>query len=499
MCLVHIIFAVFYKLFITIADRAVHTSRHLIVTHILIMHQWDKNIDHMIFEVDPNSPVSFQEAPIFTAAKIHNPKLSKALVHHCGISPNILFGYKREKTVYLIDGTSRIQVDTPLSLILSSQNYQFINALVELRDLFYDCCLTSVNLSCTNIRSLPVELFKLNSLYHLNVSNNNLSKLLLPNACQHHLLQLEDLIISYNALECIPSELFSIPCLKTLDVSHNPLKSLPEQWWASKSTVAFDVSFTQLEDLSIKVDPLTSQIIDSSEDLLQHWDRVHGKRSNFELNYSVSSDDKHKADSLLQSLNASHCNIKQFPGLLALFFPNLEILDLSSNKLKFCCAINELPTSLKKLDISKNLLANSDDHNYKVFYHDKNLSTKSSCMSHKDLCRLQNLSLADNVDLKALRISDDAIADDSHVFFPRLQRLNLSNCGLQMVPHNLVQLGDITDLDLSHNKDLMIPKVLSGLESLVSFNYDGIMDPIVNELSRFLLVRDKLLYLRESQ
>ena len=467
------------------------------------MHQRNENLMDMMFKVDQNSLDRFQEAPMFIAARLSNPELFKALVHDSGIALNLLLGHKRE---HLADDAGQKFVDTPLSLILSSQNYLLIDVLVHLNDLFHDCRLTTVDLSHTNMSSLPVELFKLRSLRHLNMSNNGLSELLLPNINHWpNILQLRDLVISHNSLENVPLELFRLSCLETLNLSHNPLKSLPKQWWAMKNLVILDVSFTYLESLSIETDLATSQIMASSV-TLPHWVPVHGKRSAFQMELGFASPNRDTTGSVLEDttgsvlkfLNASHCNLKTFPKFLALFFPSLEKLDLSYNKLQLCCAINELPTSLSKLDISNNLLQNAVQSN-EAFYYSAHLSMKSNCMCHVDLCNLRTLKLANNINLKRVRISDESELGDGHVFFPKLMILDLSNCGLQQSPCNLAELTCITDLNLSHNRDLTIPLEVCSLENLVNFDYEGIKDLITNELNKFSQTLDKQLYLHETR
>ena len=487
--------SVFMNVYI-LCVRAVHTGRHLIVSHILIMHQRDEDLMYMMFEVDQNSLDRFQEAPMFTVARISDPELFKALVCDSGITLNLLLGHRRKFT----DNISQKFVDTPLSLILSSQNYLLIDVLVQLNDLFHDCCLTTADLSCTNTSSLPVELFKLRSLHRLSMSNNRLSELLLPSVIHWpNVLQLRDLIISHNSLEHIPLELFTgLSCLETLDISHNPLKSLPKEWWTMKNLVTLDVSFTHLESLSIEADPVTSQIIASAEhETLPPLVPIHGKVSTIQVEPDIATPNTDTTGCVLKHFNASYCRLKLFPRLLALFFPNLSTLDLSHNKLQSCCAINELPTSLIKLDISNNLLQNAVKS--EVFYYSAHLSMKSGCMRHKYLCNLHTLTLANNADLKHVRISDESKIGDSHVFFPKLMRFDISNCGLLQSPCNLAKLQELTHLNLSHNMDLTIPLEVCGLDNLVDFDYKGISDPITNELNMFSRTLDKRFYLHDVQ
>ena len=223
---------------------------------------------------------------------------------------------------------------------------------------------------------------------------------------------------------------------------------------------------------------------------------VPGKVSQKLINYSIACRGN---VSLLKSLDASHCNMNKFPNFLALFFPNLEMLNLSHNKLTQCSAINELPVSLEYLDVSNNLL-DSYLAKHKVFYIDSELIKTSTQMTHKYLSSLHTLKLANNTNLRTVCFSEDEMEHSScNNFFPNLLKLDLSNCGLKQAIHSLEQLQKLTDLDISKNKDLHIPNEIVSLECLTTFNYDGIEDPIVNELELFTLTGDKRLCLHERK
>ena len=124
-------------------------------------------------------------------------------------------------------------------------------------------------------------------------------------------------------------------------------------------------------------------------------------------------------------------------------------------------------------------------------------------MRHHDLDKLKTLKLANNIRLKAVFLSDEITAPgfgSPHIFFSKLRRLNLSNCGLQQAPNYLAELTHLTDLDLSNNAELTpIPRGICNLESLIPFNYDGVKDPVANDLDMFTLTRDKQIYLRQER
>lgn len=466
------------------------------------MHQRDQyeSITSLLFDSDPNSLESFQEAPIFTAAKIGNPELLRALLARSGIPLNVVLGQRQKLVIPRPDESKWERYDTPLSLLLAMpKSYSLIELLVDVSKPLYDGHPTSIDLSSTGISSLPVEVFQLQNLSSINVHNNLLTELPfseIPTKFWPRLLQ--ELNISHNSLKQVPSGLFELTCLKTLNLSHNPLKALPDQWWNANSIVTLDVSHTHLESLSVDVEEKL-KLLATSASLPRLHSIVQGQFSAFGRD-DIACRIKDVNASLLQSLNAGSCNIDKFPHLLALIFPNLETLNLSGNRLQSMCAINELPTSLSELDLSDNNLMNSKD--CKVFHYDSRFAAINSCMRHQDLDKLKTLKLANNLQLKTVFLSDEIVVPycgNTHVFFSKLRRLNLSNCGLQDAPDHLADLQHLTDLDISNNVDITIPRGICNLESLVNFIYDGVKDPVVNDLNMFTLTRDKQIYLRQER
>ena len=485
--------------------RAVNSERDQVVSHILIMHQRNKyeTITNLLFESDPNSLESFQEAPIFTAAKIGNPELLRALIARSGIPLNVILGQRQKCVIPRPDGTNWERFDTPLSLLLAvPHSCSVIEILVDVNKTLYDGHPTSIDLSNTGVHSLPVEVFQLQNLCTINVRNNSLTQLPFSNIpSKIWPRNLQELNLSHNLLKHIPPQLFELACLKTLNISHNPIELLPEKWWAANSIVTLDVSYTRLKRLFVEgKDNFNSRATSAS--LPRSHSIVQGQFSAYSKD-DIACRVKSISDSLLQNLNASNCNIDKFPHLLALVFPNLEVLNLSGNQLQSICAINQLPTSLGELDISNNNLINSKD--CRMFHRDARSAVIYSCMRHHDLDKLKTLKLTNNVELKEVFLSDELTPStassygNSRVFFSKLRRLNLSNCGLEHAPDYLAELQQLTDLDLSNNVDLIIPRDISNLEELVNFIYDGVKDPVVDELNMFTLTRDKQIYLRQER
>ena len=458
------------------------------------MHQRDKfdSIAHLLFHSDPSSPKSYQSAPVYSASQIGNLELFRVLVTQSGISLYETLGQKQKHEIPLPDGTVVQHFITPLSLILSMpQNHNLLDVLEELLNYHQ---VPFVDLSNTMLPSLPVKLFKL-GIYKLYLQNNELTTLPSTNAprsCWPNLLY--QLNVSYNSLNCLPAELFKLPCLETLNVSYNPLESLPEKWWKTKSIKKFDVSHTHLDNLSINFDSDVFQTGIASVAAQPDFPKViNGRVSNAGPAFTTTK--FVKTDCLLQWLNASHCLITAFPRLLAIFFPKLETLNLSNNMLQSCCAINEFPISLHKLDISNNLL---HYNKHKLFFIDIPLSANSSCIEHNDLCLLNSLNLSNNTSLGNVTICNKE-SKCCDVFFPNLKRLYLSNCNLKLAPEGLVHLQELRELDISNNTELKIPNEISNLENLISLTYHGVQDPVVYELERCDDIEDKLIVLRQEQ
>ena len=468
------------------------------MSHIFIMHQrgiYDK-MTYFLFETDPNSVQDFSGAPIYTAARIGNPKLLEALIARSGISLNTILGQRQKHIMPRPDGPDWERHVTPLSSILFMPKNRELIEVLNYNGSANHQYLTSTDLSKTMLSFLPAEIFMISYLSTLNVSDNGISELPLsnlPSDCYPDTLQ--DLNVSHNKLQHIPSELFTLPCLRTLNVSHNPLKSLPSEWWTTKSIVTLNLSHTHLENLSIDGSELAAQVKRSSAHLRSSV--VSGQYS-VQSPYVIPVRTNSISGYRVQHLNCSHCNINKFPSLLAYCVPNLEVLNLSNNKLQSCCAINELPKSLVDLDLSNNYLSDRQEH--KLFYRDAEL--QNSFVRHGELNKLRYLKLANNTNLRTLTIHDeskDGVDNGTYVFFPKLVRLNVSNCGLVQAPEYLAGLEYLTDLDISNNKNLSIPHEICDLKHLINFNYDKVMDPIANTLNAFTLTREKRMFLNSQQ
>ena len=124
-----------------------------------------------------------------------------------------------------------------------------------------------LRLTDTKLKTLPVELEKLQKLEHLTVKKNNVGSL--EEVDFTKLLSLRTLNLSRNSLttNAVPSSIFDNEELTTLDLSHNRLTEVPEGLLRAKSLLVLNISHNQLETIP-------GQLLMTSTDLL-HFDASH--------------------------------------------------------------------------------------------------------------------------------------------------------------------------------------------------------------------------------
>lgn len=131
--------------------------------------------------------------------------------------------------------------------------------------------ITRLDLSNNSLMAIPVEIFQLDSLRYLNVSQNKIEKLPVPvvsspvkrsyrnsssykktfktdepNYCCS---MLEELYLQDNRLDHIPEAVFRLQSLSTLVISNNKLQHLPYSMWSSPKLKELNASHNLLKDL----------------------------------------------------------------------------------------------------------------------------------------------------------------------------------------------------------------------------------------------------------
>lgn len=449
------------------------------------MNMEDKNNAQFLLGV---TEASKGETLIHVATNIGNLTMLEAFIKCCGLPLNAIVNKRYKKINQPIE-------QTPLSLALAHAS---CNKLIELFAKLQSITgshITHIDLSNTLTICLPIELFSLYSIIKLDASVNMLKEVPFGQLSSH--LRpglLTDLNLSSNELSSIPMEVFGLPNLKSLNISKNPLTFLPEQWWSSKSLIKFNASETQLTELYVSRIPQRTSVSSIA-------------RNSHALDYDHSdSEGCH-----LKELEASDCNFHTFPEYLACYFPNLTHLNISHNNITSCCAINELPATLEELNISYNKI---QSQNKPVFHlssnkdglcclriTDLNYSLKCPHMRHSQLLQLSTLNLSDNEAIKDIVISYEDLTASSgahSLFFPRLKKFIMKNCGLSKAPEYLSKMSRIYYLDVSYN-NMKVPREICGLKDLCTFCYDGLPDPVVADLRKFALTKDQQMFLLQEK
>lgn len=445
---------------------------------------------------------------IHVAANIGNLNLLEMLVNCSGLPLNTVINLRWRKFAQHIETNMSVTKSshTPLSLALSRASYcDLIEVFVKMQS--ESNCVTHIDLSYTKIDYLPWELFSLSCISNLNASNNKLKNLsmLFKQFVQLRFAHLNDLNLSRNNLNNLPIEIFRLPALKSLNVSHNPLGCLPEQWWVSNCLTKLNLSQTHLTELCTH---------NSAHQMLRKLSAstVHDVKNKHNSN-NDHGDSSNIHGCQLKKLNSSFSRLDQFPKYLACYFPNLTHLNISNNNVMSCCAINELPPLLEELDISHNKLQSKDCSIFHLSTREDalccHLNTKPDCflrcshMRHKYLTNLRALNLSDNKNLQSIVLYHNDLAatassDTTCMFFPKLRKLTLNNCGLLHTPLHLSRMNRIYHLDIGNNK-MYVPREVCNLGQLSTFNYDGLPDPVVADLSNFTSVKDQQIFLLQEK
>lgn len=133
--------------------------------------------------------------------------------------------------------------------------------------------ITRLDLSSNSLTEIPVEIFHLDSLRYLNVSQNKIGKIPVPvvsspikkNSRSHKKTYktddpcyccptLEELYLQDNRLDHIPEAIFHLPNLSALVISNNKLQHLPYNMWSAPKLKELNASHNLLKDLPYAID-----------------------------------------------------------------------------------------------------------------------------------------------------------------------------------------------------------------------------------------------------
>ena len=343
---------------------------------------------------------------------------------------------------------------------------------------------------------------------HLNISHNSLR--VLP---ELKLPVLVDLEISHNKLQELPARLFlpelvrldlsynnfvtirrldskDLPKLKHLDLSHNGFHGLPDVPHPAIDLPALEelkLAHNKLVELPFQLPLSRLMFLDLRHNKFTTLSRVGPADLPALTQLNISRNDLQMLPELnlpmLQLLDTSHNNLKQFP--LSFCLPGLLQLDLSYNKFVEIPLFDpkELPM-LKHLKLSHNALRMLPDadlpmlrlsmlerlemsHTKSHYLPAQLLLPKllSLDLSHNNLTRIPRLQSSDVPKLQLLNLSHNDLGDvtpamshtkshhlSAQLRLPRLLSLDLSHNNLTQIPR--IQSSDVPKLqllNLSHN------------------------------------------------
>jgi adenylate cyclase len=333
--------------------------------------------------------------------------------------------------------------------------------------------LTMLDISNNSLQQLDnAELYKLQSLQGLRLSNNSLTQL--P-AYFGQYRALRSLNISSNSLTEFPDFLCEVRTLVDLDISFNSISSLPmigqltclERLWATNNKLSGSFpptlsNLVNLREIDVRFNALDSMDVMSQLPRLEYLLIGHNSISSFEGSFPK-----------IRVLHMNHNPVTKF-GMTAPV-PSLSVLNLASAKL---AALPEdlfpkIP-GLTKLNLDKNHFTSISSHIGK-------------------LCRLEHLSVARNsldelpseigrlVELRYLDVRENNLGRlPLEIWFARrLETLNVSSNVLDAFPKPTVPPPSNLNGEIS-NVDGVTPAPIPALHSSPSFEELGKLENFQN-------------------
>lgn len=324
----------------------------------------------------------------------------------------------------------------------------------------HSCTITELDISCNELKELPVEIFQLPSMTAMDVSRNQLQAL--PEdgwTCTN--LQVLDL--NNNHLKCLPECVFTLPKLKELIAVSNKIIDVPLAIWRGKSLTKIFLGRNMLKSLpspisAAEVMRLTHQFgrpyslgaLGESEssnrlDISRAIIAPNGgtsRRSSLEQKSIVSRrirvycpsldpEDQLLMDEIetqdagkgegeeelvcpIDQLDLSYNQLTSVPWGLCCLVPKLQKLNISNNAIRSLGNINDYPSELEVLDASGNQLhtaiapsslSDGQPCAYRLLYQDRPTLEQSvpthfkicAHRLHRNLWRLGNLKLNHNL------------------------------------------------------------------------------------------------------
>jgi Leucine-rich repeat (LRR) protein/serine/threonine protein phosphatase PrpC len=332
-----------------------------------------------------------------------------------------------------------------------------------------DNSLKYLDLSSTNIKSIPKELIRLETLL---LSSNHLQKI--PKSIENF-VNLKFLDINSNKLDNIPDEFYKLNQIEKLNISRNKIKNVMFDWTKLTKLVMLNLQTNQID----RITNLPPSLIDLYLDFNQISTIEFGSSS-------------------LRTLSMNLCLVQSISS--GFNFPNLLELKLSMNRLEVVPDFSQVCPVLQTIDLSHNLLSNFPILPKSI----KSVNLKQNHIS--DIPEdLNVLALLTDLDLSFNEIrmipkipnsihSLNLLHNPIEIIIPskirHLKRVSICESNLQSLPifksHSLHFLyirssnirsismmslsKKLTNLDLHGNQITKIPKELFQISTLASLN-----------------------------
>ncbi|KAK7075215.1 hypothetical protein SK128_020054 [Halocaridina rubra] len=275
----------------------------------------------------------------------------------------------------------------------------------------------------TGISAVPDEIGNLQKLEHLSLKSNNIDKLY---GAVTHLPCLRTLNVRHNKLKQsgVPSDLFQMEDLTTLDFSHNSLSEIPTGLEEAKSLLVLNLSNNNIEEIP-------AQVFVNCTDLL-YLNVGDNRLETFppQIRRLV-----HLQTLILNNNPLTHFQFRQLPSLVALQTLHMRCTQRSPAN---------LPTNLEGL----------------AFLADVDLSYNNLCKIPDCIYTLRNL--------KRLNVSDNEIVEVGTNIenWSKLEVLNLCRNQLTALPSQICKLETLRRLMVNENQ-LDFEGIPSGIGKIV--------------------------------
>ncbi len=400
--------------------------------------------------------------------------------------------------------------------------------------------LSAISISGMKLRHLPLEIMHPN-LISLNVRDNQLDRYPERDPTDTKCLgwncpNLESLNFSNNHLTYIHPDIFLCqPRLTYLSLCSNEIRAIPNSVWVAPSLKSLELSNNMIRDF-----PCPDRILRNPGMNLGMFKRTVPRRRRTttldgetclsslrksSVNYTMRS--QHDTPKfVLETLDLSGNHLTSVPGGLACLAPFLKILRLARNRITSIGGVSDYPSHLQTLDLSQNGLTRGVEPpplnitNMLTCYqsqldHDRRDACNHTehinfpTLKYLDLCqnRIEDFPIEyeneDRGELLTNTLSEFELVKrptekaPAVLLYPNLHTLRISKNSLTQFPVNIHKLTFLRELVVSQNpKITRIPPLLHKLNSLFLFKFDGISDPILQELEKLTTSTQVLYHLK---